>query len=306
MSIESTAGGRVEPAPAPGDPPSRRADQIEDARRQRSWRIKVALVWVGILIFLAIGFHLVKFDTTWMRHNWKFIYTGIWVTIVIAIISMICALILALLGALGRLSSNPIAYGISGFYTSFFRGTPLIVQLFLIYFGLAQIAVNVVPTDFRRFFIVSGVVAGIIALSFNYGAYITEIFRAGIQAIGHGQSEAAEALGMNYRQRMRRIVLPQAARIVIPPIGNEFIAMIKDTALVGFVATTIFWSEIFKRAQTIGNEDFKPMEAFILAAIVYWGLTIVFSFFQARLERRMSAGYVRGTTGGQMMGMKGH
>ncbi len=122
---------------------------------------------------------------------------------------------------------------------------------------------------------------------------MTEIFRAGIQSVSHGQGEAAEALGMTYRQRMRRVVLPQAVRVIIPPTGNEFIAMIKDTALVSFIASTIGWYEIFKRAQVVGTADFRNMEAFLLVAGMYWLLTIVFTFFQSRLERRMSRGYVR-------------
>ncbi|MEX2101507.1 MAG: ABC transporter permease subunit, partial [Actinomycetota bacterium] len=100
-------------------------------------------------------------------------------------------------------------------------------------------------------------------------------------------------LGMTYRQRMRRVVLPQAVRVIIPPTGNEFIAMIKDTALVSFIASTIGWYEIFKRAQVVGTQDFRNMEAFLLVAGMYWILTIIFTFFQARLERRMSKGYVR-------------
>jgi ABC-type Fe3+ transport system permease subunit len=98
---------------------------------------------------------------------------------------------------------------------------------------------------------------------------------------------------MSYRQRMRRVVMPQAFKIVIPPTGNEFIAMMKDTALVSFVGAQVFYWEVFKRAQTIGQQEFKPLEALIVAAGIYWALTVVFTFFQSRLEARVSRGYVR-------------
>jgi polar amino acid transport system permease protein len=262
------------------------------------FRYKVIAVWIGIFVVLALAFNLAGFDTAWMADNWQFIVKGIWVTIFITIVSIALAIVLALLGALGRLSKNAIAYGISGFYTSFFRGTPLIVQIYLIYFALPQIADNLgdrdlITTEIAGYLVISPVLGGILALGLNYGAYMTEIFRAGIQSVSHGQGEAAEALGMTYRQRMRRVVLPQAIRVIIPPTGNEFIAMIKDTALVSFTASTIFWYEIFKRAQVVGTADFRPMEAFLLVAGMYWLLTIVFTFFQSRLERRMSKGYIR-------------
>jgi polar amino acid transport system permease protein len=230
----------------------------------------------------------------------RFIATGIWVTIVTAVAAIALALVLALLGALGRLSKNAVAYGLSGFYTSFFRGTPLILQLFLWYLALPQVAGNLhdaghLPDALYKVSLMSPVVAGIIGLGFNYGAYMTEIFRAGILAVGPGQTEAADALGMTYRQRMRRVVLPQAFKIVIPPTGNEFIAMMKDTALVAFLGAPVFYWDLFKRAQTLGSQEFKPLEALIVAAGLYWGLTALFSHFQARLERRMSRGYVRET-----------
>jgi ABC-type Fe3+ transport system permease subunit len=123
---------------------------------------------------------------------------------------------------------------------------------------------------------------------------MTEIFRAGIQSVGHGQAEAADALGMTYRQKMRRVVLPQAVRVIIPPTGNEFIAMMKDTALVSTLGIVAEQAELFRRAQLAGKADFRNMEAFLIAAAFYWILTGIFSFFQRRLETRMSRGYIRG------------
>jgi polar amino acid transport system permease protein len=132
----------------------------------------------------------------------------------------------------------------------------------------------------------------------NYGAYMTEIFRSGIQAVGHGQGEAADALGMTYRKKMRRVVLPQAFRIIIPPTGNEFIAMMKDTALVSVLGVPLATADIFRRADLVGKASFKNLEALLLAAAMYWILTVIFSYFQGRLERRVSRGYVRGAPGG--------
>jgi polar amino acid transport system permease protein len=263
-----------------------------------SFRVKVALVWLSIFVAIGVLFYLSSFDIDWMRTNFKFIVTGVWVTIVTALASIVLATILALFGALGRLSKNSIAYGVSGFYTSFFRGTPLIVQIFLIYLALPQIGINLqtrglLPTAAQKYFLLSAVFAGILALGLNYGAYMTEIFRAGILAVGPGQTEAADALGMSYRQRMRRVVLPQAFKVIIPPTGNEFIAMIKDTALLSFVASAIFWYDIFKRAQVVGSRDYRNLEALIVTAGIYWILTAIFTFFQSRLEARISKGYVR-------------
>jgi len=267
-------------------------------QQRLSFRLKVGLVWLGIFAVMAFFFAFAKFDWAWMRDNFRFIATGLWVTIVTAIAAIALALVLALLGALGRLSRNPVAYGLSGFYTSFFRGTPLILQLFLWYLALPQVAGNLqagghLPEALYRVSLLSPVMAGILGLGFNYGAYMTEIFRAGILAVGPGQTEAADALGMTYRQRMRRVVLPQAFKVVIPPTGNEFIAMMKDTALVAFLGAPVFYWDLFKRAQTLGSQDFKPLEALIVAAGLYWGLTAIFSYFQSRLERRVSRGYVR-------------
>jgi len=182
---------------------------------------------------------------------------------------------LALIGAMGRLSRNPYLSGVAGLYVSFARGTPLIVQIYFVYLALPQVGL-----------VLPAIPAGIIALSFNYGAYMTEIFRAGIQAVPEGQREAAESLGMPERLVLRRIVLPQALRIVIPAIGNDFVAMLKDSSLVSLLAV----EELLFRAQLVGRQNFRSLETLLIAAAVYWALTITFSYFQERLERRMARG----------------
>lgn len=229
-------------------------------------------VWLGLLVIVYSVLRRFNLDIAFMGHYLEFIMGGSGLTVVISAASIALAIILALLGALGRLSKNPIANGVSSFYISLIRGTPLLVQIFIWYLGLPRLGIILQP-----------MVAGILALGVNYGAYMTEIFRAGIQAIGKGQHEAAEALGMTRGQTFQRIVLPQAFRIVIPPIGNEFIAMMKDSSLVSVMS---IW-ELTYRAQKIGRQNFRNLETFLIAAAFYWILTVLFQFLQGKLEEHM-------------------
>jgi polar amino acid transport system permease protein len=286
-------------------PEQRKRDRLALASAGVSFRAKVTLVWVAIFAVLGFLFWSASFDNAWIAEHISFIARGLVWTLIMAAGGIVLAIALALVGALGRLSRNPLAYGFSGFYTSFFRGTPLIVQLFLFYLAMPQTAQNLIdkfpnflPTSFDDFFTWSSFQVGIVVLGLNYGAYMTEIFRAGIQSVSHGQAEAADALGMTYRQKTRRVVLPQAFRVVIPPTGNEFIAMMKDTALISILGQGIEKMELFRRAQLLGNADVRPTEALVTAAALYWALTAVFTFFQSRLERRVSKGYVRTVAGG--------
>jgi polar amino acid transport system permease protein len=266
------------------------------------FRLKVAAVWVVLFVLLALFVLAAGFDRDWIRDNIRYIAGGLRYTMVMAVGGIAIAVVLATMGALARLSRNPVAYGISGFYVSFFRGTPLIVQMFLIYLALPPVGRNLadrytwLPPDFDSVFVLSAAMAGTLALGLNYGAYMTEIFRAGIQAVAIGQGEAADALGMTQGQKMRRVILPQAFRVIIPPTGNEFIAMMKDTALVSFLGVTVASAEIFRRAQLLGKADFKNLEAYLACALIYWGLTAIFTLFQRQLENRLARGYVRTPT----------
>jgi polar amino acid transport system permease protein len=281
-----------------------RRDRLALRSANIPFRAKVGIVWLGIFAVLGFLFWASSFDNVWIGEHIGFIARGLVFTLAMAAGGIVLAVVLALLGALGRLSRNPIAYGVSGFYASFFRGTPLIVQLFLFYLALPRLGINLI----ERFPDLPGGLVdvltrpvfqvGVLVLGLNYGAYMTEIFRAGIQSVSHGQSEAADALGMTYRQKMRRVVLPQAFRVIIPPTGNEFIAMMKDTALVSVLGQSIESMELFRRAQLLGNADVRPMEALITAAGIYWALTAIFTYFQSRLERRVGRGYVRAAPAG--------
>jgi len=260
------------------------------AKEQRSVRfqfLKVAGVWVVLFIILGVLLSLLRIDLAYIVEHRDFILAGLWTTLYVSLISILAATILAFLGALGRLSNNAIAQGVSGFYVSLLRGTPLLVQIYLTYSGLAQIGTQIRAMGYPALgslFILDPVPAGILVLSLNYGAYMTEIFRAGIQAIGHGQSEAARALGMTDWQTMRLVILPQAFRLIIPPIGNQFIAMQKDSSLVSLLGV---W-EITFRANRFARKDSKFIEMFLLAAAIYWVLTIISEWLQSRLERYMA------------------
>ena len=241
---------------------------------------------LGILVAWAF-----EFDLPFMREWFPFIAGGTYFTLVLCFGGIALAIPMALLGALGRLSKSGVLNGIANFYTSFFRGTPLLVQIYFIYFAFPQLAFKPASPDFLEPLLVFDVIfAGILALGLNYGAYMTEIFRAGIESIGHGQAEAAHALGMSGGQTMRRIVLPQAVRVIIPPTGNDFIAMLKDSSLVGTVGTV---QELFNRAQVVGKSESRAFETLAIAALIYWLLTGIFSFFQNKVERRYARGHVR-------------
>ena len=254
-------------------------EQISASRRRRRLRSRLifAATWIVLLALFVGGLvRADKIDPVFLGEWQGYILNGVGLTVQISVASIIFATILAVLGALGRLSANSVIFAVSSFYVSLVRGTPLIVQILFAYAALPQI--------WEGFADIPLPVLGIIALSFNYGAYMTEIFRAGIQAIPRGQIEAAAAIGMTGRLTMRRVVLPQAIRIVTPAIGNEFIAMIKDSALVSIIGV----QDLLWRAQTVGAQKFRSLETLVLAALVYWVLSMVLSIFQDRLEKRMA------------------
>lgn len=262
---------------------------LQQQQRARYWSgVQVIIWWVIILcllifIFSGVSFNLgpipintIKLDTEFIVTWAPFISGGVIQTLWISAISIICASILALLSALARLSGVPPLVALASFYVSLIRGTPLYLQIFFFFLALPQVGIKMPPA-----------MAGVLALSLNYGAYMSEIFRAGISSVGRGQQEAAVALGMTNGQMMRRIVLPQALRLVLPPTGNEFIAMLKDSAL---VSATGFVQEIMWRANKVGRANFRGMEALLVAALWYWLMTIIFTTIQANIEKRMARG----------------
>ncbi len=274
---------------------TKRADQEAYANllmaqeRRRKWmqRARVALVWVFLIAILWFLFSFLNLDFGYIFQNANFVLLGIGVTIGVSLVSIAIASIIALFGALGRLSTNSIFHGMASFYVSLFRGTPLLVQIFIIYLGLPQIGQQISARGYPwlgNLFILTAIQSGVLALSLNYGAYMTEIFRAGIQSVNRGQWQAASALGLSRLQTLRLIVLPQAMKLIIPAVGNQFIAMQKDSSLVSVMGV---W-EITYRANRFARKDSKYMEMFLLAAAIYWVLTIFSEWLLARLEGRMA------------------
>ncbi len=271
-------------------PKKSQADLLYEAqvRSRRRFSLQVILSWIALLallifIFSGIEFSIGSFtvrtidlDSDFIKENLAFIAGGAGQTILICVMSIILATFLALMAALGRLSKFAPIVALSSFYVSLIRGTPLYLQVFFFFLALPQLGI-----------ILPGLWAGVIALGLNYGAYMSEIFRAGLSSVGKGQREAAFALGMTSGQMMLRIVIPQALRFAIPPTGNEFIAMLKDSAL---VSATGFVHELMWRATKVGRAQFNNLEALIIAAVFYWIMTLIFSSLQSRLEAYMSRG----------------
>ncbi|MER8912197.1 amino acid ABC transporter permease, partial [Mesorhizobium sp. M0854] len=183
-----------------------------------------------------------------------------------------------IVAAIAKLSSNGFAYGIASFYTSFFRGLPLLMQIYLIYLGLPQLGI-----------VINAVPSGVLALSLCIGAYMTEIFRSGIASIDRGQWEASRSMGFGFGLTMRKIILPQATPAIIPPMGNMFIGMVKDSSLVSVLGV---WELTFL-ARTIGQPTFHHMEMLIAAAIIYWIMTICLELIQSRIEHHFARSKLR-------------
>lgn len=233
--------------------------------------IQVGVVWAELLILFLSFFYTFDLSFSFIAAKVPFMITqGVFTTLYVSAISIFIASAIAIVGAVAKLSNNGFAFAITSFYTSFFRGLPLLMQVYLIYLGLPQLG-----------FIVGAVPAGVMALSLCYGAYMTEIFRAGIQSINRGQWEASRSMGFGFSLTMRRIILPQALPVIIPPTGNQFIAMLKDSSLVSVIGV---WELMFL-ARTLGQKTFQHMEMLISAAMIYWMLSICLELAQSRIER---------------------
>jgi polar amino acid transport system permease protein len=191
---------------------------------------------------------------------------------------MLASLVLGLIIALMRLSHSRTLRILSGIYVEVVRGTPALLQLFYIYFVLPAVGIRFEPFT-----------AGVIGLSINYSAYLSEVYRAGIEAVPRGQVEASQALGMSRRLMMRLIILPQAIRVVVPPLGNYFISLFKDTSLVSIVTVR----ELMFTGQIIASTNFQYFTIFTIIGIIYLSLSYPSSLFVKYLERRMKVGYRR-------------
>ncbi|MFE3459809.1 amino acid ABC transporter permease [Nocardiopsis aegyptia] len=290
-------------APSPG----RSADPITavPVRYPERW------VAAGVILVLAAMFVHMLFTND--AFNWPYMWDnmfsppvvrGVWITLSATVLSMVIGVVLGVLLAVMRLSGNPVLVTVSWMYTWFFRGVPRLVLAVL--FGNLAILYSTIaiglPFDNywmpwlglegdARFFeidartLLSGYTAGLLALSLSEGAYMAEIIRAGLQSVDKGQTEAAQALGMSRSKVLSRITLPQAMRVVIPPTGNETIAMLKDTALLAYVPVTI---ELFYQLQAIGTRSYQIFPMLVAACLWYLAITSVLMVGQYFIERRFN------------------
>jgi len=273
----------------PDIPPEaeRALKKIETGKTRYKKQITLAFT---VLIIFAIAFlAILGLDFKFMAKWLPFILAGSGYTFLVAFLAISLACFLAVLGALGRLSKNPVFNSIATSYVSLIRGTPLLVQVYMWYLALPQVGKALeelgIP-GIQRLFTLPAIPAGILALGVCYGAYMTEIVRAGIQSITIGQTEAAKALGMTSTQTMKRIIFPQALRVIIPPVSNEFIAMIKDSSLVSLMGV---W-ELSYRAIKVGRRHFQSLEMLIMVAAIYWIMCSLLQFVQEKIEERLARG----------------
>ena len=263
---------------------------IEDAgpfwRRFDQWW----LLFLGVL-FITVLLVIRKPDP--YQRIVLFLVDGVRVTLSITVVSFLLILLVGLIGGLGRVAKNRIISGIASLYVEIIRGIPMLVQLMFIYYaspillrdiglrlvriwpGLANKLINVQLNPYG---------AAVVGLTICYGAYVSEIFRAGIEAIPKGQMEAARSLGMSSLQAMRYVILPQAIRIILPPVGNEFVALLKDSSLVSVVAV----ADMTRRGREFMSKTFMPLESWFMVAMLYLIMTLFFSRLVAYTERKTS------------------
>jgi polar amino acid transport system permease protein len=266
-------------------PLSRPADTKtgENNKRFDKWWLLVFFV-----IFLIAYLSITKSDPYWRIV--LFVRDGIWVSLSTTVISFFLVLIVGLIIGLGRLSKNKIINGISTVYVEVIRGIPLLVQLLFWYFAfpsVIQAIGNALNFEPLKNYLANPVGMAILGLTFCYAAYMAEIYRAGIQSIPKGQMEAARSLGMSHIEAMRYVVLPQAIRIILPPVGNEFISLLKDSSLVSVVAV----ADITRRGREFMAANFIPLETWVMVALIYLTMTlfsarvVTFIEHKTRLER---------------------
>jgi polar amino acid transport system permease protein len=280
-------------ARAPGDPDAIRAIPIRHWGRWVSGGVVLGLVvWVAWSAGQS-GF----IDGRTVRHYQfnSLILQGLWATVKLAVAAQVAGVVLGVSFAVMRLSKNVVAAWVASFYIWFFRGTPVLVQLFFWYNGVPSVWKRIaIPVPLTHLYLYSGrtvdfmtpFMAAFLGLALNEGAYMAEIVRAGIISVDEGQVEAAQALGMTPMLTMRRIVLPQAMRVIVPPTGNEFISMLKTTSL----ASTVVYGELLRRASDVYSSNLKPVPLLVVASIWYLALTTVAGVGQYFLERRFARG----------------
>jgi cystine transport system permease protein len=211
-----------------------------------------------------------------MAEAWPALLEGLKITIILTILSLALGLIIGLVMALMRLSRRNLLRAIAHVYVDVVRGTPVLVQLFLVYYGLPQFGIRVTP-----------ILAAVLALGANYGAYLAEVFRAGLLSIDRGQWEAAESLGFQGRRLYQKIILPQAIRVSLPGIGNYANSMVKDTSL----ASVVTVMELLRSGQIIVSATFQSFEIYLTVGAMYLAISLPLAWYTRRLEERSNRGY---------------
>lgn len=278
------------------DPESTNLDVRDASRRPHPWR------WVGAGIVAILLAQLVSMLITNENFEWDVVFAwltaesimrGLGTTLLLTVIAMAIGIVLGVVLAIGRLSSNPLLSGAAGVYIWFFRGTPTLVQLIFFYNLSALIPRLSLGIPFGPEFLVfdtnsliTPLLAAILGLGLNEGAYMAEIVRGGLLSVDHGQREAGAAIGMTEGRIMRRVVLPQAMRFIVPPTGNQIISMVKATALVSVIAL----SDLLYTAQAIYNRTFETIPLLIVTCIWYLIVTSVLYVVQSHIERYYNRG----------------
>ncbi|WP_316742648.1 amino acid ABC transporter permease [Streptomyces sp. MK7] len=283
--IDKTAG--------PGDTPPSGPRAVKAIPVRHYGRYVTALIAIAVLVSIVYAFGQGKIN--WHAVPDYFfddrIMTGVGKTLLLTVLSMLIGIVGGIVLAVMRLSKNPVTSAIAWFYIWFFRGTPVLVQLFLWFnLGLVFEYINLGPI-YKNYWsdFMTPLLTALLGLGLNEAAYMAEICRAGLLAVDEGQTEAAHALGMSHGKTLRRIIIPQAMRVIVPPTGNEVINMLKTTSLVAAVQ----YPELFRYAQDIGQVSGAPVEMYFLAAAWYLIMTSVLSVGQYYIERYYARGSSR-------------
>ncbi len=239
----------------------------------------IIIILIGIIVVI-----LGNMDFAFLNKYYKYFIYGTINTIFLALFAVLFGVLLGIIISLMKLSSNKVMEIIGSAYIEFIRGTPILVQLYIVYYGLPKLGIQfpdiklpligMIPGDF---------IAGILTLSINSAAYVSEIIRAGIQAVDKGQMEAARSLGLKHSTAMINIIFPQALKNILPALGNEFIVVIKESSIVSIIGI----QELMYKADTVRGNTFQPFEPLIVAAIIYFILTFTLSKALGIAERRL-------------------
>jgi len=249
------------------------------------WIKRIDPWWGLVLIVGCLIVILVKAQTDPFGNILKFVSSGIAITVLVTVTAFLIVLVIGMIGGLGRLSSNPFIRLPASLYVEIVRGIPLLVQLIWWYFAFPVVIQQIgewLDINALANYRANPIFTAILGLAVCYGAYMSEIYRAGIQSIPKGQMEASRSLGMTYFQSMRHIILPQAVRVILPPVGNEAIALLKDSSLVSVVAV----ADLTRRGREFMAVNFNPIEVWTLVALLYLVMTLFLSRVVAWIEKK--------------------